>query len=176
MSEKLKEVHMYHGYCMYLSQLLEGFLDHAIFAFVYIPKNKELIQQLSDDDNMEEWENVVDSDFGRRLRKTMGQLMHELRKSKALDKEMEAELKKALEIRNYIAHGFYKKQLPKLYNEQGIDECIMELRESGGYLKYVSDKFEMILALELEKYGYDQNFVSEFGEAQIAKAKQGVYE
>ncbi|EKO3892434.1 hypothetical protein P0F32_003646, partial [Vibrio metschnikovii] len=58
----------------------------------------------------------------------------------------------------------------------GIDECIIELRNAGGYLKYVSDKFEMILVSELEKYGYDRNFVSEFGEAQIAKAKQGIYE
>lgn len=176
MSEKLKEVHMYHGYCMYLSQLLEGFLDHAIFAFVYIPKNKELIQKLSDDNKIEEWERLVDSDFDRRLRKTMGQLIYELRKSKALDNEMEAELRKALETRNYIAHGFYKRRLPKLYNELGIDECIIELREAGGYLKHVSDKFEKLLALELEKYGYDRDFVSEFGEAQIAKARQGIYE
>jgi uncharacterized protein YutE (UPF0331/DUF86 family) len=107
-----------------------------------------LIQKLSDNNNVEEWEHLVDSDFDRRLRKTMGQLIYELRKNKALNSEMESELKKALEIRNYVAHGFFKKQLQKLYNEQGIDECIHELRESGGYLKYVSDKFEELLASE----------------------------
>jgi hypothetical protein len=159
---------------MLLAQVLKGLLIQAIYVFVIIPENREQLIEFEKNGLNEEWENFVDLHNEKLIRKTMGKLLEKLKCGSAIDLNIEASLKSALMSRNYLAHSFYKEWLPKLYTEAGQDSAVLFLRQSGAKLQQSINYLTIPVESEMEKYGYDSQYLEEYSKSEIFKAQKNL--
>lgn len=101
-------------------------------------------------------------------KKTMGQLLQEIKENYGLSEIHQQLLKKVLAKRNYLIHKYFRLEINKFYSETGQKEM----------LKYFGDSIDetMLIDAELQHYfehyklklGFDDNKISEL----VAKMKE----
>ncbi len=57
-------------------------------------------------------------------KKTMGALIHEVKTEYSLPENLETDLKRVLDTRNYLVHKFFKEQIQKFHTELGKKEML----------------------------------------------------
>ncbi len=110
-----KEVYAFFGLCSYYAQVLEqGVVNLAVGLHA-----RGLTQVVAAD---------VSSAFDRSDRKTLGQLLHDVRRKVEMSAETESALQEALDDRNHLCHGFFVKHDVDFGSNPGRHEMIAELR------------------------------------------------
>lgn len=91
--------------------------------------------------------------------KTMGQLLHLLRKKIEINDSFDETLKRTLDARNLFTHEF--SHIYNLRSEEGIAEAIQYLLKSMDDLEEVSSVLKAIVIIHCRKKGvFDQDFES----------------
>jgi hypothetical protein len=114
--ELRKEVFAWYGSVAYSAQCFE------IELGILLSAHNRLISPTSTPEELDEL-------FAKTLlRKTLGQLMQEIRKRFEIHPDFEALLAMYLEKRNYIAHRFFFENARKLLSAEGCKQLIDELQ------------------------------------------------
>ena len=100
----------------------------------------------------------LDSQLSKR---TLGQLLGFLKAKGYLDRSSHAEWFAALELRNYLAHGFFIENVEKMLVPEGCIQLASELREVDAFLERIQDQVRETLPRVIAALGLD---VSEFRE------------
>ncbi|WP_421513991.1 hypothetical protein [Enterobacter ludwigii] len=120
-SEHCKEVYAYFGLAMFRAQCVEQSIIQLLIFLVFFKENATKIS------SAEKWELEFDN-FDKTLsKKTMGHLLGALRELGVLNEVIENTLLKALNKRNWLAHGYFVDRAIEFLNESGRNKMIGEL-------------------------------------------------
>lgn len=149
-----KEVFAFFGLCTYCGQVLEqGLVNLAVALHI-----KGLTQITSTD---------VDTAFDRMDRKTLGQLINDVRQKVPVSKELEEALKQALENRNYVVHRFFVEHSIDFLSEPGRHDMIIKLRQITVQLQKTDCALEPVTLQLWQRLGITE----EMFETELARMK-----
>ena len=125
-NSEVKEVFSFYGLCMYNAQILEQELINLTVAL--IAKNATKLSK-NDFDNL----------FSKAGSKTLGQLIHDLKRKVEFPKKLEESLINAKNNRNFVAHDFFKHHSINFGAERGRSHMIQKLRGyTRGFMTVIS--------------------------------------
>ena len=136
-SYRMREVYAYYGLTMYHIQCLERTL--AILGATVYNSNADHITR-------EQFDVILETNF----KKTLGNLISNIKKSVDLPEDFEKKLADALEKRNFIAHNYFWKRAMKLSHTRGQEEILAELGQLSTYF----ENMDRELTLVQRKWGY----------------------
>ena len=117
-----KDVFAWFGSAAYAAQLFEVELVTLLIGQARLADPNYSIEKLNDLDNL-------------LSKKTLGQLLHEVKKHFTVSTEFEEILMEYRDKRNYLAHHFFSKNGEKLLSISGCKEMAIELQEIYGSLR-----------------------------------------
>jgi len=126
-----KEVFAFFGLCSYSAQVLEQGLVNLAVGLRALG-----LSQLTEED--------FDSLFEKMGRKTLGQLIADVRPYVKVSAELEQAIVKVLNDRNYIAHTFFVNHDIYFMSDQGRVKMIDELRLIMQHIRNVDRKLELM--------------------------------
>ncbi len=113
--DKFKEVYAHFGVAVYYAQVLEQQTINVIFLNQLIARKPK--------DNLEVNKIVDEYDLGRR---TLGQLINEVKALVKMTEREKEELKDLLRIRNYISHNYFRFHIELFYSDAGKKRMIKD--------------------------------------------------
>lgn len=126
-----KEVFAFFGLCSYSAQVLEqGLVNFAVGLRALG------LSRLTQED--------FDSLFERMSKRTLGQLIADIRPYISVSTKLEHAIIQALHDRNYIAHTFFAKHDVDFMSDQGRIKMMEELREITERIRNVDQEIELI--------------------------------
>ena len=101
--------------------------------------------------------------YERYDKKTLGSVLKAARSLTAIPESMDSDLKKALQIRNHLAHRFFVDHSEHMLTAKGCGAMLDELREMLEFLATVDEEFDKIWmaawnALGVTQKWFDQQF------------------
>lgn len=120
-SEQIREVFAQYGRAMYEAQCVERELV-ILSPRLYGMNNRTTTRA--------EVEGLFDDFFG----KTLGTVVRRLEASVGLPLGLEGRIKRALSIRNFLAHNFFWERAGRLVSHEGREKILAELRELSAFL------------------------------------------
>jgi len=135
-SYRIREVYAFYGLTMYHIQCLERTL--AMLAATVYNLNADHITR-------SQFDSILEGNF----KKTLGQLISNVKKSVDLSDDFEKKLSDALEKRNFIAHHYFWARAMKFGHTRGKEEMITELSQLSAYF----EEMDKELSLVLRKWG-----------------------
>jgi len=73
--------------------------------------------------------------FETSFKKTLGRLVKDLGKAVDLPPHLETDLDRALELRNWLAHGYFWERAEEILHWDGCESMISELQEAADFLE-----------------------------------------
>src|SRR5665647_507557 len=128
-SYRIREVYAYFGLTMYHIQCLERTLS-MLGATVYNSNADHITRS--------QFDSILEVNF----KKTLGQLIAQIKKSVDLSDSFENKLADALKKRNFLAHHYFWKRAMKFSHTRGQEEMLAELIQLSGYFKDVDRELE----------------------------------
>jgi len=154
-----KEVFAFFGLCSYSAQVLEqGLVNLAVGL------RAQGLTQLA--------EEGFDSLFEKMGKKTLGQLMADVRPYVKVSAELEQAIVKVLNDRNYIAHTFFVNHDINFMSDQGRVKMIDELRLIMQRIKNVDRELELITHALWQRLGLTKEIFQKELKRMKAEAKQ----
>lgn len=144
-NEKAKTVYATFGFVMYKAQVLEKTFENML-----IQKRLVHSQVLS----KQEWEDICDAI--EHSKKTMGNMLHEVKAEYSLSSMDIAELTKLLHSRNHFAHKYFKVNAAKWFSQKGQKEMMIEMLEFINRVDSIDLKLEIYQSHYLSKLGITQ--------------------
>jgi len=145
-NSEAKEVFAFFGLCMYNLQVFEqGCVNLAVGLQI------RGLTKLTEKD--------FDNLFDKMSKKTLGQLISEVRNHVNISKQLEEEMNQLLQKRNYIAHEFFVRHDTNFMSSNGRVEMIEELREITKNTQTVDNKVESITHSLWKKLGLTAEIV-----------------
>ena len=93
------------------------------------------------------------------FKKTLGNLIHELRKSSTIVDDFESTLKEALIKRNWLAHNYFWERATKFETENGREDMKEELQEMANYFEEIDHNFTLIIIDWGKKHGITEEMI-----------------
>lgn len=121
--ELVKEVYAHYGLAMYLSQVLEHGRVNALIFIDFVPSNMHKFRHRSI------WEKHLDEFSSQHFKTTLGKMINNLKKHITIEADFEEILSKALEVRNYLAHHYFRDRSEIFMTDSGCNKMIKELQE-----------------------------------------------
>ena len=115
--EHTREVYAHFGLAVYQAQVLEHGLVNAM-VILRIPERNR-VTRIDIDDFM-----------GQEFQKTLGNLIHDLKKYTTLPSELEDLLSSALKTRNWLCHHYFRERAEDFMTSSGKSGMIIELDDS----------------------------------------------
>lgn len=153
-----KEVYAFFGLAMYNANLLEASLINLAVA-LNLDKSTVITQEL------------FKAVFGEMEAKTLGQLLKATQKLAAIPNELEPVLKRALDERNFLAHGFFRANAEEIIHEGGRVEMIKKLSSMIELFRQADVLLTPVYMALWEKYGVTEKFIQEELERAYAEAE-----
>lgn len=138
-SYRVREIYAYYGLTMYHIQCLEKTL--AMLGAIVYNSNADHITR-------EQFDAILETNF----KKTLGQLIFNVKKSVNLPDDFEKKLVDALEKRNFVAHHYFWKRAMKFSHTRGQEEMLEELTQLSNYFEYIDRELDIVL----RKWGYSK--------------------
>ncbi|MFO7729404.1 MAG: hypothetical protein R6V86_01435 [Spirochaetia bacterium] len=158
-NSEVKEVFAYFGLCMYNLQIFkQGCVNLAVALQI-----KGLTKLIEKD---------FDSLFDRMSKKTLGQLISDVRDYVNISTKLEEDMNKMLKNRNYIVHRFFVKHDIVFMSSNGRVEMIEELRGISGNVQVIDEKVELITHSLWKKLGLTAEVVQKELKKMREEAKQ----
>ena len=149
-AQQRREVFARFGLAMYHSQCVEK----QIWLMLSSMYNQEFIQVPSED---------RDDFFGRNISKTLGQMARELEDKSYLSETLETRLRKAVNLRNKLAHSYFYKRAKDILQLEGRGKMIIELNEVADFLNKLDEELTQTLKMWMNKMGItNEEIQSEF--------------
>jgi len=139
-SWQTREVYAKYGLAMYFAQCLETGLVNLLVAL-----------KLKDRDKITRFD--IDSLIGINYEKTLGKLIYSLKEAMKTSEDMETDLKELLDIRNYLAHRYFRVKAIDFMKKDGRQHMLSELECFISKLEGGDKKIESITAVIAEQCG-----------------------
>lgn len=168
--ELAKEVFAHYGLAMYLSQVLEHGIVNALILIDFVPSNMHKYRHRSI------WDKHFDEFFTQHFKTTLGKMLNNLKKHITIEKDFEEILNKALEVRNYLAHHYFRDRSEIFLTESGCNQMIEELqkfqqnlRDADEFLESKTRHYRIALGITDEKI---KVYMQQMKDEQSLKAAQ----
>ncbi len=142
--DEAKDVYAHFGLAMYLAQVLE----HAIV-------NAMMVARMPERDRVTR--GAIDVFVDAQFEKTLGAMMHELRRWVAVPADLEDRLRTALKTRNALAHGYFRKRATAWYEQGGMARMVTELEEAEQLFMSVTEALDSLMAPLCQRFGITQD-------------------
>lgn len=139
-SWQTREVYAKYGLAMYFAQCLETGLVNLLVALKLKDRDKITISD-------------IDSLIGINYEKTLGKLIYSLKEAMEISEDIETNLKELLDIRNYLAHRYFRVKAIDFMKKDGRRHMLSELECFISKLEGGDKKIESITAVIAEQYG-----------------------
>ena len=139
-SWQTREVYAKYGLAMYFAQCLETGLVNLLVALKLKDRDKITISD-------------IDSLIGINYEKTLGKLIYSLKEAMKISEDIETDLKELLDIRNYLAHRYFRVKAIDFMKKDGRQHMLSELECFISKLEGGDKKIESITAVIAEQYG-----------------------
>lgn len=146
-SWQVREVYAKYGLAMYFAQCLETELVNLLVALKL--KDRDKITRSDIDSFMEE-----------NYKKTLGRLIQSLKKAMKIPENLEIELAELLNIRNYLAHHYFRDKATDFVNKDGRQNMLSELELIISKLVNGDKKISSIVSVIREQYGITEEMIS----------------
>jgi hypothetical protein len=130
-SYRIREVYAYYGLTVYHIQCLERTLA-MLCTTVYNPNADHITQS--------QYDSILENNF----KKTLGQLITQIKKSVDLPDDFEEKLTDALEKRNFVAHHYFWKHAMKFSHTRGQEEMLAELTQLSTYFENMDRELTLV--------------------------------
>lgn len=128
---RIREVYAYYGLTMYHVQCLERTLS-MLSATVYNSNVNHITRS--------QYNSILENNF----KKTLGQLISQVKKSVDLPECFEEKLTDALEKRNFLAHHYFWERAMKFGHTRGQEEMLAELIQLSGYFENMDRELTLV--------------------------------
>lgn len=146
-SWQTREVYAKYGLAMYFAQCLETGLVNLLVALKL--KDRDKIT-LSD----------IDSLIEINYEKTLGKLISSLKQAMKTSEDLETDLKELLDIRNYLAHRYFRVKAIGFIKKDGRQRMLSELESIISKLENGDKKLDLIDSVICEQYGITNEMIS----------------
>ena len=135
-----REVFARYGLAMYYAQCLE----HQLGLMLASMCNHEFLDTPHED---------RDALFDQELSKTLGKMAQNLKKAMPVSPTLEDRLARAVEIRNWLAHRYFRERTREILSVRGRDVMISELQERADFLQALDSEFTGLMEKWLSRMG-----------------------
>lgn len=143
-SWRAREVFANFGLAMYTAQVLEhGMINVAHWTSIH----DRTITTMAD----------FDDDNVKLFRQTMGQLKRILRDRRSDIDHLEDLLVRAVRLRNFLAHEYFRQRAAAFLTEEGKVQMIKELQSAVSFFEEIDTKLEPLTAQMLSAIGVDKH-------------------
>jgi uncharacterized protein YutE (UPF0331/DUF86 family) len=101
-------------------------------------------------------------------KKTMGQLLQEIKENYGLSEDHKEILKNVLVKRNYLIHKYFRLEIQKFYSETGQKEMLKYFGDIIDETKLIDNELNQYFEHYKLKLGFDEKRISEL----VAKMKE----
>lgn len=162
--EEVKEVYAHFGLAIYSAQCLEHGL---VNAFIYL----DLIPSKIPISHSKAWEDSVDSFSSKHFEHTLGRMIKDLKKFTDVPSDLSLKLSRALTIRNWLAHDYFRERAKEFLFSVGRKNMIKELEDATNLINEADKQLSIILDPILKKYGITEELITETSNDMLSKFK-----
>jgi uncharacterized protein with HEPN domain len=146
-SWQIREVYAKYGLAMYSAQCFETGLVNLLISL-----------------KLKDREKIIRSDIDlfteKYYEKTLGRLIHSLKQAMKISENLETELRELLDIRNYLAHRYFRVKAIDFMKKDGRQRMLFELESIISKLENGDKKIDSIDSVICEQYGITNEMVS----------------
>jgi hypothetical protein len=146
-----RQVFAYFGLAMYWAQCIE----HGIANLAVATGQRDGVITTQDEFAV---------DHAAMLRKTMGHARDELLKRRPDLTEFEDKLRRAVKLRNFLAHGYFRERTVAFMTTEGKRAMVRELERAAEFMESVNDDFVGLSLDMIEAMGATEECLSEIYE------------
>lgn len=139
---KSRLIYAYFGLSIYFAQCLEQTFINMIWLNRIFKKKVKSQQEINE---------IIDT--VENSKKTLGNLINEIKSDYEIPESLRSELKEVLEKRNYLAHKFFKEQIAKFKSDLGMREM----------LNYFCDFIDSSKAVDKQMTEYYSHYTEKLG-------------
>ena len=147
-AKQRREVFARFGVAMYYAQCLE----HQLGLMLASMCNRKFLEVPPED---------RDAFYDRELTKTLGQMARALKNTIGIPPMLEDRLKKAVEIRNWLAHRYFCERAREILSLREPEHMISELQEQADFLQALDIEFTEIMEKWMERLGVSKEDICE---------------
>jgi hypothetical protein len=150
-----REVFAHYGLALYAAQLLEhGLINLVLYTGIH-------------DGSYQTWDaaEAADADL---LKRTMGKLRDALVSRRPDVAHLEGMLARAVRLRNFLAHEYFRERSGAFTTEDGKKKMIEELEQAAAFFREVDGKLEPLTRQLIEAMGLDKHIPEAMGEVRRA--------
>lgn len=151
-NERVKEVYAHFGLALYSSNVLEHSIVNALIVLILFPKRANI-------KSLNEWEKKHDAYYKKCFQKTFGGLTTNLIQKGSFTKDVVVKLKKAREVRNVLAHRFFRERDQDFMNLEGKISMLAYCKNATLLFCDLNDQIDDQMKSERQKFGLsDKSF------------------
>lgn len=162
--EHHKEVFAYFGLAMFTAQVLEHAIVNALVISDLIPNRRDKAV------SRESWGLEVDQFMDNHFENTMARLIKAFRKVATVSDELEQSLGQSLQMRNFLAHRYFRERATVWLTEKGRDSMIAELQEVRDLFQKTDDLIGEMVKPLYRRYGFTEETLNRVHEEYVAEA------
>ena len=147
-AQQRREVFASFGVAMYYAQCLE----HQLGSMLASMCNRQFLEVPPED---------RDAFYDRELSKTLGQMVRTLKNTISIPPSLEDRLKKAVDIRNWLAHRYFCERAREILSLREREHMISELQEQADFLQVLDREFTKIMEKWMERLGVSKEDINE---------------
>ena len=147
-AQQRREVFARFGVAMYYAQCLEQQLGLMLASMC----NRQFLKVPAED---------RDAFYDKELTKTLGRMAKDLTNIKSVSPTLKDRLKRAVKIRNWLAHRYFYERSSKILSLRGREHMISELQEQADFLQALDGEFTEILEKWMEHLGASKEDIYE---------------
>lgn len=154
---EIRDVFAHYGLAMYLAQCLEHGIVLALVYTRLLPRERSRAEAVGTI-SAAEFEKHFDVFMDEQFELTMGGLISRLQTTTKLPTSFKAELKKTRELRNFLAHRYFRERAEDFISNSGRISMLAELQEAqrmferaDEQLKTAASNFAHIAGVDLTK-------------------------
>ncbi|MFA6608448.1 MAG: hypothetical protein WCT07_00870 [Candidatus Paceibacterota bacterium] len=163
-NEEVKEVYAYFGLAIYSAQCLEHGLVNALIYLDLIPSKMPV-------SHSKDWEDSVDSFTSRHFEHTLGRMIKDLEKVTNVPLNLSDKLAKALTLRNWLAHNYFRERAKEFLFSDGRKSMIKELEDAISIINEADEQLSITLDPVLKKYGITEELIAKTSDEMLSKVK-----
>lgn len=139
-AQQRREVFARYGVAMYYAQCVE----HQLGLMLASMCNHEFLDTPHE---------ARDALFDQELSKTLGKMAQNLKKARPISPTLEDRLTRAVEVRNWLAHRYFRERAREILSVRGRKVMISELQERADFLQALDSEFTGIMETWLSRMG-----------------------
>jgi len=161
--EEVKNVYANFGFAIYAAQCLEHGLVNSFIYLDLIPSKRDITKSPKDR------ESSVDAFASAHFEHTLGRMIGDLKKVTSVSPDLSEKLSKALEMRNWLAHHYFRERAQNFLISSGRKNMIFELQQAVNMFREADEHLSVTLNPLLEKYGITEESIARISQEMLSK-------